>query len=200
MTAAVAVGVSAGVAGTVSDAVAIGVAVAVSVGLGDSGHPSSELSTAWRTSLIVTLPSLFASKAGHALTGKLPSVMLMPVISSSMVTAPESSQSPTQVGGWATAMDAVSSTSTAAHVNRNNERRRDMLQLVTREAASNTQCRKQAVSRRRPRPLRNRSLRIAEGTRTGEAAQPRDSSPMPSPPPLSGASPSATLASFIAAR
>ena len=117
--ACVVVGVTVGVAGTITVAVAVG--LPVSVGLGGTGHASSELSTAWRISAIVTLPSPSASKVGHALTGKLPRTMLIPVISSSMVTSPESSQSPTQVGGWADAKETVSNMSTVAHANRNNE-------------------------------------------------------------------------------
>lgn len=154
VTSGVWVGVSVGVTGSVSVAVAVGLAVSVwiGVGLGRPAHPLSELSTARRTSLIVTLPSLLASKDGHRLTGKSPSTMLMPMISSSMVTSPESSQSPTQVSIWAGATETGSSTSTAAHANRNNERRRNMLLLVTRERASNTQCRKGAVSKRAIKP------------------------------------------------
>jgi len=87
VTSGVALGVPVGVAGTVSVDVVVG--VVVSLGVADARHPLRELSTAWRISLIVTLPSPFASKAEHTLTGEWPRAVLMPVTNSSMVTSPE---------------------------------------------------------------------------------------------------------------
>jgi hypothetical protein len=105
-----AVGVRVGLAGGVM------VMLAVGLGVGGAGQPASALFTARTSASMVTLAS--PSKARQPVGRMVPSAMLTPVISSSTVTAPESSQSPTQAGTWATATRALSTTSTGPHASR----------------------------------------------------------------------------------
>ena len=214
---AVSVGVASGVAvgvleagdgGCVGVTLAVRLAVGVAVGVGSAGQPVSALFTALTSTSMVTAPSPLASKAGQTPSPIVPSAMSTPVISSSTVTVLEPSQSPMQVGVWANVMRALSRTSKGPHASRRGNERRSMLQpgpaasllpmgrsllrrgsgqgwslrasksdtlLVTREAARNTQ-------------------------REKGGAQRACSSPMPMPLPVSGGSPRACRASFMAAR
>jgi hypothetical protein len=110
-------------------AVAVAVRLVVTVGVTTGGQLLRALPTAIRISLIVTAPSPLASKGGQALSAASPSAMLMPVISSSMVTSPLPLQSPTQAtADWACAATgeqdrlgrptAITNARVAAHASR----------------------------------------------------------------------------------
>jgi hypothetical protein len=86
------------VADAVPVIVDVGIAVIAPVGLGAlvgvAGHPCSTDAIAAISSLIVTMPSRFASPAGHRLVPDSVSAISTSVMTSAMVTVPFPSQSP----------------------------------------------------------------------------------------------------------
>src|SRR5271169_3694993 len=76
--------------------VAVFVGSGVAAGVGPTGQPFNVALTAITSSLTVICSSPLASNAVHRVSGKLPSAMLVPVINSSIVTAPSPLQSPIQ--------------------------------------------------------------------------------------------------------
>src|SRR5438552_2231364 len=70
-------------------------------GLTAVGQPFRALFTARRISWIVAVPLRSASAAGHADSGRCSRAILIMITSSSIVTSPELSQSPTQSGAGA---------------------------------------------------------------------------------------------------